>query len=257
VFTSTLRSNIRLDFWVVSPFATVFPSNIPFLPFNVLVIAQFYSFSISSLSLTFTNSREYSIFRCALSLRNLHSDTKQQESLPQISYLPVIYFSCFPEQSGCLFQSRRRDASADPSERTSDCHRQPVLRWVHSVGRCVDTPHGPHRNRFPLATGYSLWLLYAKYPVRSSRVSSVGIATCYRLDGRGSVPGRSKRLSLLHRVQTGSGAHPTSYPMGTKGIFSGDKDVGAWSWLLISVITEVKNCGAIPPIPHMSLWHYA
>jgi hypothetical protein len=34
-------------------------------------------------------------------------------------------------------------------------------------------------------------------------------------------------FSLYHRVQTGSGAHPTSYPMGTGGFFPGSKTAGA------------------------------
>jgi hypothetical protein len=34
---------------------------------------------------------------------------------------------------------------------------------------------------------------------------------------RSSSPGKVK--NLLHVVQTGSGAHPTSYPMGTGGFF--------------------------------------
>jgi hypothetical protein len=37
---------------------------------------------------------------------------------------------------------------------------------------------------------------------------------------------------LHHRVQNGSGAHPTSYPMGTRGSFTGGKAAGAWSWPL-------------------------
>jgi len=37
-------------------------------------------------------------------------------------------------------------------------------------------------------------------------------------------------FSVRHRVQTGSGAHPTSYPMG-----NGGKEAGAWSWPLTSI----------------------
>jgi hypothetical protein len=34
-------------------------------------------------------------------------------------------------------------------------------------------------------------------------------------------------FSLHHRVQNVSGAHPASYPMGTRGSFPGDKVAGA------------------------------
>jgi hypothetical protein len=34
-------------------------------------------------------------------------------------------------------------------------------------------------------------------------------------------------VSLLHVVQTGSGAHPVSYPVGTEGSFPGCKAAGA------------------------------
>jgi hypothetical protein len=55
---------------------------------------------------------------------------------------------------------------------------------------------------------------------------TVGIATGYGLDGPGSIPGRA-RFSLLHSVQTGSGAQPASYPMDTRGPFPGGKAHGA------------------------------
>jgi hypothetical protein len=44
--------------------------------------------------------------------------------------------------------------------------------------------------------------------ILKSWVSSVGIATDYRMDGRGSIPDRGNS----HFVQTGSGARPASYP---------------------------------------------
>jgi hypothetical protein len=45
-------------------------------------------------------------------------------------------------------------------------------------------------------------------PVHSSVCTAMG----YRLDDRGSVPGRrQKYFSLLHIVQPGSGTHPGSY----------------------------------------------
>jgi hypothetical protein len=46
---------------------------------------------------------------------------------------------------------------------------------------------------------------------------------------------------LCHRVQTGPGAHPASYPGGTRGSLSAGKAVGSWSWLLTPSIAKVKN----------------
>jgi hypothetical protein len=60
-----------------------------------------------------------------------------------------------------------------------------------------------------------------------SQDSSVGIATNYRLDGRGSIPSMARGFSVLHSVQTGFRAHPASYPMGTGGSFPGIKAAGA------------------------------
>jgi hypothetical protein len=62
------------------------------------------------------------------------------------------------------------------------------------------------------------------YTYFKSRDSSVGIATGYGLDDRGSrfrFPAGAGNFSLHWRVQTGSGAHPTSYPMGTGGCLPG------------------------------------
>jgi hypothetical protein len=52
----------------------------------------------------------------------------------------------------------------------------------------------------------------------------------YELDDRGSrfrFTAGAGNFSLYHRVQNGSGAHPASYPMGTRGSFLGGKAAGA------------------------------
>jgi hypothetical protein len=52
-----------------------------------------------------------------------------------------------------------------------------------------------------------------------SRDSSFGIVLGNRLDDRGSkvrFPAEAGNFSLHRRVQNGSGAHPSSYPMGTR-----------------------------------------
>jgi hypothetical protein len=60
-----------------------------------------------------------------------------------------------------------------------------------------------------------------------SRDSSVGIALGDR-GPRVRFPGRGAgNFSLHHRVQNGSGEHPASYPMDTRGSFPGGKAVGA------------------------------
>jgi hypothetical protein len=49
-------------------------------------------------------------------------------------------------------------------------------------------------------------------------------------DDRGSrvrFPAEAENFSLNHRVQKGSGAHPASYPMGTRDSFPGGKAAGA------------------------------
>jgi hypothetical protein len=59
--------------------------------------------------------------------------------------------------------------------------------------------------------------------------SAVGIATDYGLHDRGvgiCVP-EGQVFSLLHVVQTGSGAHPALYRMDTGDSFPGGKAVGA------------------------------
>jgi hypothetical protein len=74
--------------------------------------------------------------------------------------------------------------------------------------------------------------------------SSFCIAIGYGLDGPGSIPCRGK--ICLHSIQTSSGAHPASYPMGTRGEFpGGEADYSPTS------SAEVKKGGAIPPLPHM------
>jgi hypothetical protein len=61
-------------------------------------------------------------------------------------------------------------------------------------------------------------------------------------------------FSLHHRVQTGSVAHPASYPMGTRGCFPGGKAAGCEADHSPPSIAEVRNAWnytSTPPIrPH-------
>jgi hypothetical protein len=56
-----------------------------------------------------------------------------------------------------------------------------------------------------------------------------------RLDNQGSrvwFPVGAGNFSLYHHVQNSSGAHPASYPMGTRESFLWGKAATAWSWPL-------------------------
>jgi hypothetical protein len=62
-----------------------------------------------------------------------------------------------------------------------------------------------------------------------SRDSSVAIALGYGLkdwDSKVRFPVEAGNFSLHHRIQNGCGAHPASYPVGTRGSFPGGKAIG-------------------------------
>jgi hypothetical protein len=64
---------------------------------------------------------------------------------------------------------------------------------------------------------------------------------------RGSIPGRSKDFYFLHRVQTGSGAHPASYLMKNGGTLLGVTREGREADHLSPSNVDVENDALIPP----------
>jgi hypothetical protein len=72
------------------------------------------------------------------------------------------------------------------------------------------------------------------------------------MDDRVSIPGRAWNFSLHHRVQTGSGARPASYPMGTGGSFPGRRVVKLTAHLHLEF--RLRMYAAIPPFPHTCSW---
>jgi hypothetical protein len=58
------------------------------------------------------------------------------------------------------------------------------------------------------------------FSIYRSRGSAVDTATGYGLDNRRG------RISNPVRVQTGSGTHPASYPIGTRGSYPASKATG-------------------------------
>jgi hypothetical protein len=105
-----------------------------------------------------------------------------------------------------------------------------VFYGIRSISSCSKEPAS---GLYPEPVESVQIVAYCLY--ERSRDSVVGIATGYGLDDRVvdiSSPGRVK--NFLHVVQTGSGVHPTSYPMATSDCFPGGKAAGPWSWPLTS-----------------------
>jgi hypothetical protein len=88
-----------------------------------------------------------------------------------------------------------------------------------------------------------LYHLYNHY----SSCMLIGIATGWTAGVR--FPAGARDISLLHSFQTGSGAHPASYPMGTGSCFSGGKAAGAWSWPLTSIKCRGQEWWSYTSIP--------
>jgi hypothetical protein len=65
------------------------------------------------------------------------------------------------------------------------------------------------------------------------------------LDDRGSrvrFPAGAGNFSLRHRVQNGSGAHPASYPMGTRALSLGVRRPGREADHSLPSSADVKEC---------------
>jgi hypothetical protein len=68
------------------------------------------------------------------------------------------------------------------------------------------------------------------------------------------VSGGAGNFSLHHRVQTGSGAHPTSYP---RAISRGIKRLGREADHTLRLVLRSRKRGAISPLPNTSSWRGA
>jgi hypothetical protein len=89
-----------------------------------------------------------------------------------------------------------------------------------------------------------------------NRDRSVGMAKGYGLDGRGSMLGQGK--IFLFNIASRPALWPTQPPIQlVPGAFPpGIKRLGLEEHSPLS-IAEIKNGGAIPPLPHISPWHSA
>jgi hypothetical protein len=148
----------------------------------------------------------------------------------------------YPVGTGCSFpEVKRPGCEVD--------HSPPSSAEVKNGWRCTSTPPHvcvawsllKHRENSAFA---SSTLICFRCRLSESRDSSVGIALGYGLDDRGSrvrFPAEAGNFSLHHRVQTGSGAHPASCPVGVRGSFPGVKRQGCETDLSPPSSAEVKN----------------
>jgi hypothetical protein len=109
----------------------------------------------------------------------------------------------------------------------------PHVLWTRRLSIVITTSHywilscGKFSAHPPTLLSQIAFWYYPTCPPRNNLLariwwswgSSVIIVSDYRLDDRGSIPGRGKGFSCSLCVQTGSGAHPAPYPMGTGGPF--------------------------------------
>jgi hypothetical protein len=84
--------------------------------------------------------------------------------------------------------------------------------------------------------------------------SSVGIATGYGLNDRGSSPGRGWEFFLRHFVQTGSGPTQPSIQRVRRAFSSGLKWPGRGADRSPPSSAEVKNAWIYACAPHKSSW---
>jgi hypothetical protein len=91
----------------------------------------------------------------------------------------------------------------------------------------------------------------------ASQDSLVGIATGYSLDGRGSIPGRGKRFSSTPQRPYRLWGPFSLISNGYRAVFPGVKQPGREADHSPPSSAEVKNGGAILPLPHTSSWRCA
>jgi hypothetical protein len=82
-------------------------------------------------------------------------------------------------------------------------------------------------------------------------------ATCYGLDSRGSIPGRGKLFLFYPQRPDWLWGPPNLLFNGYRGSFPGLKRPGLEADHSPPSSADVKNSGAVSPLPHTSSWRGA
>jgi hypothetical protein len=150
--------------------------------------------------------------------------------------LLVVKHGWYPKQtevSVLVFQAHVSQNICTPMSE----HIQSTPTSVHWTN--LTLPEKKDYMNCPLSNSFLLFPFipsYAVYP----KVSGLSNNEIYAYNNKHSMRSNTKGYGgktqewNSHRVQTGSGARPSSYPMGTKGSPAG-KAAGAWSWPLTSI----------------------
>jgi hypothetical protein len=83
------------------------------------------------------------------------------------------------------------------------------------------------------------------------------MATDWTTEGSEFGSGQGQEFYLLHVVQTGSGIHPTSYPMGTGSSFPGVKRPGREADQSPPTNAEIKKIWIYTSTPPTPSWRSA
>jgi hypothetical protein len=100
-----------------------------------------------------------------------------------------------------------------------------------------------------------LWFSLLYRNVVKSRDSWVGTAIGYEVDGRGSIPGRSKRFPFLHSFYNGSGPTLTLIQWVPGTLSRVVNRQGREAERSPPSSAELKNGGAVPPLSRMPSCH--
>jgi hypothetical protein len=96
------------------------------------------------------------------------------------------------------------------------------------------------------------------FDIMLSRDSSVGIAGCCELDGGGSIPGRGKIFFSYPQCPDWQWGPLNLVSNGLRWLFfNGIERQGIEADHSPPSSAELKNGGAIPPLPHTSPWRNA
>jgi hypothetical protein len=113
--------------------------------------------------------------------------------------------------------TRCQNWSSSNLQRTVGSSHQDVT-FAHLIKKFLNDPQEP-KESLPSVSVFQLVYSLSVYPNKESRDNSVGIVTSYRLHGRGSIPGRAKRLFSSPQRSDRLWGPPSLLSNGYRGLF--------------------------------------